>query len=67
MGVTEADLLEEMDLTSVECLNQVRTRVAAPSLSIPVVSPPPRAEILITHRSPPTERNRPRARTGVTP
>jgi len=43
MGVTEADLLEEMDLPSVECLNQVRARVAAPSLSIPVVSTPPRA------------------------
>jgi hypothetical protein len=24
MGVAEADLLEEMDLTNVECLNQVR-------------------------------------------
>jgi len=70
MGVTEADLLEEMDLSSVECLNQVRARVAAPSLSIPVVSPPPRAPD--PHHSPfaPSvflDANRPRARTGATP
>lgn len=64
MGVTEADLLEEMDLPSVECLNQVRACLGSLPLDLGFTAA---REILTAFAPLPLSTNRPRARTGATP